>query len=252
MKTITINLQPDVKQYEAHGREKHVDVHFRVEVKEYTRSLNDYSDEARKASKEAVAAYDAEIMALLTAEGWKPRCNIKYGPGSCPEMVKGAQFLYCHPHDISGNVLPEDVEPLAKKIAAMKSCEYRLTDIYGDIIITTSSEDESKLYYDSYTDGDVQAVMAEELATKRSNLYKDKMVALRNVVCRLAIENRRTDLDHIGSGYYRDRQPLTDFVMEHYNRLLAAGWIKEGTAADGRRIARYANKAEKKALNKKR
>ena len=39
--------------------------------------------------------------------------------------------------------------------------------------------------------------------------------------------------------------------MEHYNRLLAAGWIKEGIAADGRRIARYANKAEKKALNKK-
>ena len=248
METIKIKLDPSARHYEAYGREKHADVHFRINIEPYVRALNDYSEEARKAEREAVSAFDDEVVAMLKADGWTLYNKGQYGPGECPQLVKDAQYLYCHPQDISGNVLADDVERLARMIASMKSCKYRWTDNYGDVIITTSDDDEYKLYEQTYSNTQVTEVFAEMLTTKRKNLFKCEWDVKRNIQSRLAIPNRRTDLHDIGTGCYRDRRPLVDFVQQHYFWRLNAGLIKEDDGANGMPLCRWANKAEQKAL----
>ena len=98
MQTTTIDLRPQVKNYEANGRQKLSDVYFRIDVPEYTRGLNDYSKEAGDAADKAVAAFDKEVVDVLLKDGWTLRRE-KYGPGDCPQLKKGAQYLYCHPHN---------------------------------------------------------------------------------------------------------------------------------------------------------
>ena len=247
METIKIKLDPSARHYEAFGREKHADVHFRIDIKAYVNALYDYSEEARKAEEKAVSAFFDEVVAMLKADGWTLRKD-EYGCGECPQLVKGAQYLYCHPQDISGNVLADDVERLARMIAGMKSCGYRWTDNYGDVIITTSEDDEYKLYEQTYSNAQVTEAFVEMITTKRRNLYKCEWDAKRSIQSRLAIPNRRTDLNDIGTGCYRDRRPLVDFVQQHYFNRVNAGLIKEGEGANGIPLCRWANKAEQKAL----
>lgn len=249
MITTIIDLRPQVKHYEGFGREVLADVHFRIEIHDYIVALNDYSKEATEAEKKAVVAFDNEVVQLLLSKGWSLRKE-KYGPGACPELTKGAQYLYCHPQDISGEVSVEDIEGLEAAFRGMKSCKYRCTDNYGDVIVTTSEDDERKLYEKTYSDADMTDVFVAMTTTKRKNLYKCKWDVIRGVASRLSIPNRRTDLNDIGTGCYRDRKPLTDFVNEHYNTYLSAGLIKEATGRNDIPLCRWANKTEQKALNK--
>lgn len=247
METIKIKLDPTARFYEAYGREKHANVYFRIEIEAYVRALNDYSEQAKTAERAAVAAFDNEVVALLVADGWT-LFNKNYGPYECPQLVKGAQYLYCHPQNISGNVLADDVERMARMIAGMKSCKYRYTDNYGDIIITTSEDDELKLYYDTYDTHKMTEVFAEFMTTKRRNLYKCKRDVLHNIASKLAIPNRRTDLNDIGDGCYRDRKPIVDFVEKEYNLRLRLGFIKESVGVNNMPLCRFANKTELKAI----
>ena len=247
--TTTIDLRPQVKHYDGFGREVLADVHFRIEIHAYTNCFHDDSKEAIEAEKEAVTAFDNEVVQLLTARGWTLRREL-YGPGSCPELTNGAQYLYCHPQDISGVASVGDVETLETALRGMQSCKYRWTDNYGDIIVTTSEEDERQLYRDTYSDSQVKEVVIAMTTTKRKNLYKCKWDVKRDVASRLAIPNRRTDLNDIGTGYYRDRKPLTDFVDEHYNMYLSAGLIKEATGRNDIPLCHWVNKVEQKVINK--
>jgi len=250
MQTISIDLSPQVRHYEAYGRQKLADVHFRIENKAYTISLNDRSREAREAGEKAVQAFDDEVVELLKKDGWKLRSE-NYGPGSCPQLTKDAQYLYCHPHDISGSVNVEDVERLEKLFRSMKSCGYRWTDNYGDVIVTTSEADEYQLYLDYYPMG-IATTMQHYLTTKRRDLYKDKG-CVEHAVCNcIAIQNRRIDLDEIDCGSPHMRKPLCEFVVAEYDRLLKLGYIRESKALNGQRtLARWANKAEIREIEKK-
>lgn len=244
MSQVIIDLRPQVKQQDGHGREVLADVHFRIDVRAYSANLYTYTQEAREESNKAVTAFDREVVEMLTAEGWTLKTE-NYGPGECPELVKGTQYLYCHPQDISGQVNPADIETLEAKIKAMTTCKYFTTDNYGDIIVTTSEADEKQLYRDTYADG-LAAIWQEVTTTKRSNLYKDKGEAEHCVRRRICIANRRADLNDIGTGSYNMRTPLLQFLMEEYDRLLKAGYIKEAEGANGRTLCRWINKREEK------
>ena len=250
MSQVIIDLRPQVKQQDGHGREVLADVHFRINVRAYSNNLHTYTQEAREESNKAVTAFDREVVELLTAEGWTLKTE-NYCPGECPELVKGTQYLYCHPQDISGQVNPADIEALEAKIKAMTTCKFFTTDNYGDIIVTTSEADEKQLYRDTYADG-LAAIWQEVTTTKRSNLYKDKGEAEHCVRRRICIANRRADLNDIGTGSYNMRSPLLQFLMEEYDRLLKAGYIKEAEGRNGRTLCRWINKKEEKELNKAR
>ena len=249
METTTIDLRPKVKKYETNGRQKLADVHFRINIPAYVRALNDYSREAREAEKKAVSAFDNEVVALLQADGWMLR-KLNYGPGSCPQLKKGAQYLYCHPQDISGEVNADDIDRLETMFRNMQSCKYRWTDNYGDVLVTTSEEDERKMYREYYPAG-LATTLKDLLTTKRKNLYKDKGSVEHAACNRICIANRRTDLDEIGTGSPHVRRPLVDFVVSEWERLKALGYIRETNGANGRQLARWANKAEQREIEKR-
>lgn len=250
MQTTTIDLRPQVKHYEANGRQKLSNVYFRIEVREYSHYISNLSNQAaREASDEAVAAFDKEVVSVLLADGWTLRRE-KYGPGDCPELKKGAQYLYCHPHSISGDVLLEDVERLEAMFRNLTTCKYRWTDNYGDVIVTTSEEDERQLYHEHYPEG-LAAMLQGLLTTPRKNLYKDKASVEHSVINRIVIQNRRIDLDDIGTGSPHMRKPLCEFVASEYNRLLQLGYIREAKGADDRTLARWANRAEQREIEKR-
>lgn len=249
METTIIDLRPKVKKYNGNGRQMLADVHFRIDIPEYSRALNDHSQEAREAEQRAVTAFDNEVVQLLLADGWTLRKE-DYGPGACPQLTKGAQYLYCHPHDISGQVNPTDVERMEQMFRSMKSIKYRWTDNYGDIIVTTSEEDERSLYREYYPAG-LATTLCDLLTTKRKNLYKDKGSAEHAACNRICIQNRRIDLDEIGTGFPHMRRPVVDFVVNEWERLKALGYIREADGANGQQLARWANKAEQREIENK-
>lgn len=249
MESVTIDLRPQVKHYDVNGRQKLSDVHFRIDIPAYVRALNDYSKEATDAEEKAVAAFDKEVVELLLADGWTPRRE-NYGPGDCPQLKKGAQYLYCHPQDISGQVITEDVQRMEQMFRSMTSCKYRWTDNYGDVVVTTSEEDERQMYRELYPAG-LATTLKDLLTTKRKNLYKDKGSVEHAACNRLAIANRRIDLDEIGTGSPHMREPLYEFVTSEYNRLLNLGYIREAKGANDRTLARWANKAEQREIEKR-
>lgn len=250
METVIIDLRPKVKNLESFGREKHADVHFRIHVKAYEEYIAGPEDPAT--AREAVQAFEEEVVQLLTADGWTLHNKEEWKDfGHCPQMVKGAQYLYCHPQDISGNVLAADVERLAALFGGMKTCSFGCTDNYGDVIITTSEKDEKQLYHDSYPQG-ISDIWQQAITTKRKDLFYKKESAVDVVVRRIAIKNRRSDLKEMGCGYYEQRLPVRKFVIEEYDRLLAQGLIKESKNMAGVYYCRYANKKEQKQLKQQR
>lgn len=249
MQTTVIDLTPQVKQYESCGRQKLSDVHFRIDIPAYVRALNDNSKEAGDAETKAVTAFDQEVVDVLLKDGWTLRREI-YGPCDCPQLKKGAQYLYCHPQDISGLVTTENIPHLETMFKAMQSCSYRWTDNYGDVIVTTSEEDERQLYRDFYPEG-LATTLQSLLTTKRKNLYKRKNDALHAAANRLVIQNRRTDLDEIGCGSPHMREPLWGYIESEYNRLKNLGYIREGGGSGYQLLSRWANKAELREIEKR-
>lgn len=243
MSQVIIDMRPQVKHQDGHGREVLADVHFRIDVRAYTANLYTYTKEAREESEKACEAYYSEVVELLKAEGWTLRKE-RYGVGDCPQMVKGTQYLYCHPQDISGQVTPADIETLEAKIKALTSCKFYKTDNYGDIIVTTSESDEKQLYRDIYPEG-IGDIVKEVISTKRCNLYKDVFESVSCIRQRICIPNRRADLNVIGTGSYNMRTPLVEFLNEEYDRLKVEGWIKETQGKWGP-LCRWINKKEEK------
>ena len=246
MSQVVIDLRPQVKHHEGYGREKVADVYFRTQVRAYSRQVyGDYSQEAHEAAEKATAAYYSEVVELLKGDGWT-LLNESYAQWhNCPELTKGAQYLYVHPDSISGEVNPADIDALEAKFKALTACEYRGTDNYGDIILTRSEADERMLYRETYAEG-IAATIKECTTTKRSNLYKDRGDALGCIRSRIAIQNKRTDLTGHGTGYYRERKAVAGFVQEEYDRLLQAGYIKEAEGQNGRTLCRWISKKEEK------
>jgi len=184
-------------------------------------------------------AFYKEVTELMTAEGWEVEGDWK--GYHCPTMRKGEQRLYCHPQSLSGEVSPEVCDHLADVLRQGKTFRLRGIDDYGRIFLTTSEEDERNLYHNNYSDG-LAEVLREMLTTKRSNLYKDKSEALSCTCNRIAIENKRTDLNNSGTNCYESRKAVSDFAANEYDRLFRLGYIQEAEGKNGRKLARWNNR----------
>ena len=249
LNSVTISLAPEHKQYDAFGRATISNVYYRIDVPYYTHTFNpSWDPEKAKIGESNVPLFFAEIVSILERDGWVLKG--KYGNGSCPELTKGLQRLYCHPQNISGHVNGADVERLAALFQDAQTFKLRHVDNYGDVIITTSEDDERLLYQQHYPNG-LGTLFQDALSTKRRNLYKSKNAVLNNMFSRVAVPNRRADLERSGESYSAYRTPCTEFVQDEYNRLLADGLITEAQHHEQGTIARWLNATELKSWMKK-
>jgi len=253
MSQVVIDMRPKPRMYAGHGRETLTEVYYRVDVTAYTANLYTYTEQAREESKKACEAYYSEVVALLEAEGWE-RQNDKYD--DCPTMTKGTQQLRCHPQEIVGNVLGEDVVRLAEKLKGMTSCKWIGVDVYSNCVITTSAEDTMQLYRQTW-DCEIMDIMAEMFRTKRTTMYYKLEARLHDVADRIRIKindwrNGQVNYEHDKDVRDFDCVRLGgDYVVNVYLREWARLAISEGRLiltenADGIKIARWVNKKEEK------
>jgi hypothetical protein len=186
-------------------------VYYRIDIPFYVNSLNDYTEETQAKAKQATRAFFDEITAIFEADGWqhKIKAYLRENSGHCHEIQKGSQSLYFHPQSISGEVDANDIERIESLIKSAKTLTHRSTDIYDDIIVTTSFEDEKALYEETYGER-IFDFMQEALTTKRRNLYKYNMEALfyclfRKIHIFTTISGRGITTDEAGWQYILDK-----------------------------------------------
>ena len=75
-------------------------------------------------SREQSTAFDDEVTALLGSIGFTV---VRKGglSGSCPEMSRGKENLYCHPMHLNGAVLEASVDEIARRLGSGKSFRLR-------------------------------------------------------------------------------------------------------------------------------
>ena len=254
METMTIDLTPQVRHYDGHGRKELTKVYYRVDVRPYTCNLYKYTPEARQESDAACTAYYSECVKLLEADGWN-RDEDKYD--ECPTMRKGLQRLRCHPQEIVGEVESTDVERISKIFATLTTAEYYKYDSYENVVVTTSTDDTMTLYRQSYDDT-IMDTLREALTTRRRTLYC-KLELLINSLRRkmlITISDYRNDrieyeMGHpqrdLNGGKWASEDVCTVYLREKVRQAIADGNVVTTIADDGYTlIGRWLNKAEQR------
>lgn len=251
MNEIVIDLTP---RHEPHnpqrgfGREVLRDVYYRIEVPFYTYTFG-YSDKyekERQQGRENARKYFDEVVAILQAAGWALVDDEwrKEHSGSCPQLTKDNQKLYCHPQNISGCVKPDEVDAVARLFTEAKTFRHYKTDDYRDIIVTTSTADEMQLYHQTF-DATANQVLQELTTTKRRNLYKNEGTVWHILMNRLSIDTKRAgeiyNFDHVEQTYAND-------VIQ---KAKADGWLVTAKDCRNADIIRWVNKAEQREIEKK-
>lgn len=246
MNEIVIDMTPRHEPHDPQrgfGREVLRNVYYRIEVPFYTYTFG-YSDKyekERQQGRENARKYFDEVVAILQAAGWTLVDDEwrKEHSGSCPQVTKGDQKLYCHPQNISGFVKPDEVDAVGRLFAGAKTFRHYKTDDYRDVIVTTSTADEMQLYHQTF-DATANQVLQELTTTKRRNLYKNEGTVWHILMNRLSIDTKRTgeiyNFDHVEQTYAND-------VIQ---KAKADGWLvcaKDRNDAD---IIRWLNKAEQR------
>ena len=228
---ISVSAQ-GVMQYR--GRDVLRNVYYRVTVPLYDNNMYSTDPVERARRREAIAAYYCEVTAILTAQGWdlKDGCK-KQDYDGCPQLIKGAQHLYCHPQSVSGHILENDVETLRAALATAKNFSMYMVDTYEFVIVTKDDADETALYTEEYGD-DVRDLIKDAFTTPRSNLYKKDFKTLWDLYTRLSIRTTRVP-DILGN-----MNPGFIWLSKQYQNAIDAGLIV--TPQDG--LARWLNKKE--------
>lgn len=214
-------------------------VYYRIETPEYCKSLNCTDAAVQQRARENVAAYECEIVYLLSADGWtlKPECMHPRHYG-CPELSKGNQHLYCHPQSISGNVDADNIEHIETLLKGARTFSHYNTDQYEFVIVTANDADETALYHEEY-DAKIFGLIQKYFTTKRRNLYKKTFQALWALYKHVAIRTTRH------AGVLTSSDPGYKYVCLKYQQALAAGLII--TAPND--LARWITKKEKPQIN---
>lgn len=254
MESITIDLSPQVRHYDGHGRKELTKVYYRVDVRGYTGNLYIYTEAARRESNASCAVYFDECVKLLEADGWQ-REEHKYDP--CPTMRKGLQRLRCHPQEIVGEVESSDVERIGKILATLTTAKYYRYDSYENVVVTTSPDDTMTLYHQSYDDT-IMDTLRKALTTRRRTHYHKLEVLINNLRSQLLITvydrhndrfdyeigNTKKDLD---GRNYASEDVCTVYLREKVRQAIAEGNVVTTIASDGyTTIGRWLNKAEQR------
>lgn len=252
MNEIVIDMTPRHEPHDPQrgfGREVLRNVYYRIEVPFYTYTFGYYSDKyekERQQGRENARRYFDEVVAILQAAGWAlvDEAWRKEHSGSCPQLTKGDQKLYCHPQNISGCVRPDEVDAVGRLFAGAKTFRHYKTDDYRDVIVTTSTADEMRLYHQTF-DATANQVLQELTTTKRRNLYKNEGAVWHILMNRLSIDTKRTgeiyNFDHVEQTYAND-------VIQ---KAKADGWLVTAKDCRDADIIRWVNKAEQREMEKK-
>lgn len=251
MNEIVIDMTPRHEPHDPQrgfGREVLRNVYYRIDVPLYTYTFG-YSDKyekERQQGRENARKYFDEVVDILLAAGWAlvdDEWRKEYS-GSCPQLTKDNQKLYCHPQNISGCVKPDEVDAVARLFAGAKTFRHYKTDDYRDVIVTTSTADEMQLYHQAF-DATANQVLQELTTTKRRNLYKNEGIVWHILMNRLSIDTERTgeiyNFDHVEQTYAND-------VIQ---KAKADGWLVTAKDCRDADIIRWVNKAEQREIEKK-
>lgn len=247
MGTITIDLRPKTEAHnpqKGFGREVLREVYYRIEVPYYTYTFGYWSDKDKEAKmgKENAKKFKCEAVEILQAAGWTLVTTEwqQKNPGECPQLTKGNQKLYCHPQNISGCVVADDVDAIGQLFAQAKTFKHYKTDDYRDVIVTTSTEDEIQLYHQTH-DGTARKVLEELTTTKRRNLYRDERDVWHALYNRPCIDTKRAgeiyNFDHVEQAY----------ANEVIQKAKSDGWLITATGRNDAPLVRWRSKYDKKA-----
>lgn len=252
MNEIVIDMTPRREPHDPHrgfGREVLRNVYYRIEVPFYTYTFGNYGDKyekERQQGRENARRYFDEVVDILQAAGWTlvdDEWRKEYS-GSCPQLTKDNQKLYCHPQNISGCVKPDEVDAVGQLFAGAKTFRHYKTDDYRDVIVTTSTADEMQLYHQTF-DATANQVLQELTTTKRRNLYKNEGAVWHALMSRLSIDTKRT-----GEIYNFDHVEQT-YANEVIQKAKADGWLVSAKDCHDADIIRWVNKAEQREIEKK-
>lgn len=99
-----------------------------------------------------------EVKALLGELGFMVlRENGEAMRGSCLEMVRGKEWLYCHPMDLSGPVLIDQVDKIKSQLLNARCFRLRMTDTYETGI--------------DYSEDELRVLLAREIPELRYMIY---------------------------------------------------------------------------------
>lgn len=252
MESLIIDLSPKTENHNenaGNGRKVMRNVYFRIDVEYYTYTFGYSNDSEKIAAAEAnVQKYFTEIVEILQSDGWtlKNEDYKREHSGSCPQLMKGNQSLYCHPQNISGEIEVESIPTLEELFKAAKTFNHYKTDNYRDVIVCTSADDAMALYHELYDDK-INDIISEATRTKRSNLYRNRCSIVEYIGKKIKV-----DIKLEGAFFHNSVYTHTKYVGEHLNRLIEEGWIKTAKDCRDYDIVRWVNKSEEKALLKQR
>jgi len=240
---LTLRQEPHNPQC-GFGREVLREVYYRIKVPYYTYTFGYTKDEEKvQMGEKNTKKFMYEVVNILQAAGWT-LVNTEWQKehsGSCPQLTKNNQRLYCHPQNISGEIKADEVDAIAQLFTEAKTFKHYNTDNYRDIIVTTNTDDELLLYH-QMRDSVARKVLEELTTTKRRNLYKSEGSIEYRLVERIRIDTKRA-----GKIYNFDKVEYA-YANEIIEKAKADGWLVTAKGRNNMPLVRWANKAEQKKL----
>jgi hypothetical protein len=111
--------------------------------------------------------FNKELVEIFKPLGFKVKepefsnCSI--------EVWRGAENLYCHPMNLSGEIKKENIKEIEIAIKNAKTFSFRCVDTYDEMLNYTTDEFILEL---TINRGIIEKDILEMFKTKRSNLYK--------------------------------------------------------------------------------
>ena len=218
---LTNNWNPDID----YGNE-YVDVHFRIEAKNYQYPYNNFNEEERR-------LFYTEVYDALEPLQWI--VDREYHKGHCMEIKKGKAHLYLHPQDFSGEVLKNDVKQIAEALENHNEFYLEWVDLYDTVYDIMDSEYEEYL---NTRNEEIQRMLFKNCETTRTSKYYYLFDMCRSVAGEIRLKRiGLNDGRNYGSGQ----------TIEHIKKI-AEQMIVEGylVSAKNGELIRSINKTEQK------
>jgi len=207
---------------------EYVNVHFRIEAKNFGYPSFSFSEEDRN-------NFYNEVYAALELLGW----NIKsgYNNGSCMEVSKGMQHLYLHPQDFSGEVLKNEVKQIAEALQKHNTFYLRWVDLYETVYDVSDTE------YDKYLNTkntEIRKALFESCGTSRTNKFYYVLDICVNLSDRFGL--KRIGINE--NGNYGKGQTMRH-IGKIIDEMITEGLLI-GAENNGSKLVRSLNKTELK------
>lgn len=209
--------------------------------------------------KELLTSFYREVKSLLNELGFMVlHENGEKMFGSCLEMVRGKEWLYCHPMDLSGPVLVDEVERIKSHLSKATCFRLRMTDTYETGIDYSEDELKEILLREIL---ELRYMIYVSLTTIRTNrffnelqlydcLYQANGVRQRftkEVVKAFEEERRFTKLTDTAKDHNKNIRQIADVVNSTFLEMIEQGYII-CMDLNGKKLYRSRNKGELQKL----